>query len=247
MNLERFSDAASASSAAAERLCAWLAETECRNLMVAGGNSPLPLYERVAERLSTAEASARGIRERLRVFVLDEYVGVPAGHPRTTTELLRRVVQDAWGLPAGSFFGLSPRPDDALARLHAHERAVEAAGGLGAIVLGLGVNGHLGFNEPGSAPDSAARLVELQPASVEANRAWFAGTHAPSVGATVGLRTILAARRVLLVAFGEAKAEALRAMARGPVAPQCPASFLQQHPQAHVFVDAAAMLRMRAT
>ena len=220
------------SEAAAELLAGWLREPGTQTLMVAGGNSPLDLYARIA---------ARGLDlGGLEVFVLDEYVGAPEGDPRTCSNLLRRAVAEAWGIPPERFHALTPDPARALEAVVAQEQLVEARGGLDAIVLGVGRNGHLGFNEPGSARDSAARAIDLQPVSVEANRAWFAGEHAPSRGATVGLRTVLGARRALVLAFGAHKANAVAALAEGPVTEACPASFLQDHPHAVLVLDEAA-------
>jgi glucosamine-6-phosphate deaminase len=236
LHLHASPSAAEATRRAADLLCSWLGDPMTRAVMVAGGNTPLPLYAEVAGRLARGEAPGR-----ISLYVLDEYVGVPPEHPRTCTNLLRRTVAEAWGLPAPRFFGLSPAEGDALERLRAHELAIAACGGLDAIVLGLGANGHLGFNEPGSPRVSGARLVDLEPASIEANRAWFGGAFAPRVGATVGLRTILASRRALVLAFGEGKAAAVGAMLEGPVGPACPASFLRDHPEAHVFVDEEAL------
>jgi glucosamine-6-phosphate deaminase len=219
-----------AGAAAADRLVAWL--SDARTAMVAGGASPLDLYRRVAER--------RLELGHLTVFALDEYVGVPPDEPRTCGNLLRAAVAEAWGIPPGRFHAVSPIPSEALAAVRRHEELLEAAGDLDVIVLGLGRNGHLGFNEPGSAAGSAGRLVELDPVSVDANREWFGGSYAPSVGVTVGLATVLSARRALVVAFGAHKAEAVRAMVEGPVGEECPASLLQRHPDAHVYVDDAA-------
>lgn len=237
MHVEIRHDAAEATRDAADLLIGWIPEKGVRRLMVAGGNTPLPLYEEIARR--GIEAS------ELHIDVLDEYVGVPNHDPRTCTNLLRRTVIEAWGVPPASFSGLSSEEHDAEAKVIAHERRIEAAGGLDAIVLGLGKNGHLGFNEPGSARDSVARLLDLDPISIEANRAWFGGDYAPRQGATVGLRTILGARRILLLAFGSAKTDAVRAMIKGPRASGCPASFLQDHPRVHVFLDEAAGERLR--
>lgn len=250
MQLHVRDDAEQATHAAAALLVSWIADAATRSLMLAGGRTPLALYTEVGERLrapAVVSSAAADLRERLSLFVLDEYVGVPEQDPRTCTNLLRRTAQQAWQLAPSRFFGLSPRPADALDGVQAQQERIEQAGGLDALVLGLGVNGHLGFNEPGSARDSGARLVELEPVSVEANRAWFGGEHAPAFGATVGLRTLLAARHVLLMAFGETKAAAVRAMLRGPIGPACPASFLQEHADAHVFVDRPALARVRAT
>jgi glucosamine-6-phosphate deaminase len=219
-----------AGAAAADLLAAWL--PDARTAMVAGGASPLDLYRRVAERRLNLGG--------LEVFVLDEYVGVPTDEPGTCGNLLRSAVADAWGIPPERFHAVSPAASEAPASVRRHEALVAAAGGIDVIVLGLGRNGHLGFNEPGSTAGSVARLVELEPVSVQANREWFGGRHAPAVGATVGLRTVLSARRALVVAFGAHKADALRAMVEGPVSERCPASLLQRHPDTHLFVDEAA-------
>ncbi|MEO8499585.1 MAG: 6-phosphogluconolactonase [Vicinamibacteria bacterium] len=217
---------------AARLLAEWIQDPAVRHLMVAGGNTPLPLDEAVAQRgLPVPE---------LRGHVLDEYVGVPSTDPRTCTSLLRRTVAEAWGVKPVNFFGLKSEEEGALSAVLGHERRIDEAGGLDAIVLGLGRNGHLGFNEPGSLETSGARVLDLEATSIEANRDWFGGDYAPNKGATVGLRTILGARRVLLLAFGPAKADAVRAMLRGPRAASCPASFLQSHPGAHVFLDERA-------
>jgi glucosamine-6-phosphate deaminase len=229
--------AEAASAAAADELTGWLAEPGTRTLMVAGGNSPLALYRRIADRALDLAG--------LEVFVLDEYVGVPEDDPRTCSNLLRRAVAEAWGIPPERFHPISSDPARALASAEEQERLVAAAGGLDAIVLGVGRNGHLGFNEPGSAASSTARVVELQPTSVEANRAWFGGDYAPDRGVTVGLRTVLAARRALVLAFGAHKAAAVAALAEGPVGEACPASFLQRHPEALLVLDEAAAAGLR--
>ena len=108
------------------------------------------------------------------------------------------------------------------------------------IVLGLGRNGHLGFNEPGSEPNSVGRVLDLEPVSVEANTLWFGGDFVPSQGVTLGLRTILAARHILVVAFGSHKADVMGKAACGKEDLGCPASFLQRCHNVEFYVDAAA-------
>jgi glucosamine-6-phosphate deaminase len=218
-----------ASEAAANLLQEWLTTNGVRAVMVAAGNTPLDLYRRVASR--------RLPLSHLTVLALDEYVGVPADEPRNCANLLRRSVAEAWRIPSAQFFAISSVETEALTSVREQERRIGALGGLDVIVLGLGQNGHLGFNEPGSAPDSPGRMLDLDPISIEANRKWFGGDYAPARGATVGLKTILAARRVLMLAFGSHKTAAVKAMLNGPITPDCPASFLQQHPNTHVFLD----------
>jgi len=236
MNLSVHLDADTANAAATECLAGWLLQPSTRNIMVAGGNTPLELYRRIAQR--------RLKLSHLNVFALDEYVGVPLDEPRNCANLLRRSVVDAWGLPLKQFFAVSSMAQDALGSVEDHERLIAKAGGLDVVVLGLGQNGHLGFNEPGSVEDSEGRLIDLYPSSIDANRNWFAGHYAPAQGATVGLRTILAARHVLIMAYGGHKAMAVEAMINGPRSAGCPASFLQDHPDTRVFLDHAAAAQL---
>ena len=236
MNIAIHADPDGANEAAAGLLSEWLLEPSVRTVMVAAGNTPLDLYRRIAtHHLPLAH---------LTVFALDEYVGVPPEHPRNCANLLRRSVADAWGIPSSQFFALTSVETGALESVQEHERRIARAGGLDLLVLGLGQNGHLGFNEPGSAIDSTARVLPLAPISIEANRTWFAGDHAPALGVTVGMKTILEARRILILAYGPHKSDAVRRMAEGPVTTACPASLLQGHPRVNVFIDAAAAVHL---
>jgi len=238
MKIFRHPDATRANAAAADLLCTWLTAPTTRNVMVAAGNTPLELYRHVAEKHLKLD--------HLNVFALDEYVGVPLNEPRNCANLLRRSVAEAWRIPSAQFHTVSSLPADALASVQEHERRIEQAGGLDIIILGLGQNGHLGFNEPGSEENSVARVLSLEPVSTEANRKWFGGEHAPAKGATVGLKTILAARHVLILAFGAHKTAAVKAMVEGPREAACPASFLQGHPHTHVFLDETAAAQLKA-
>jgi glucosamine-6-phosphate deaminase len=234
MHVTIYPSADRASRAAADVLAGWL--TDARTLVVAGGNSPRELYRLVAE--------LRPPVDQLHVFTLDEYLGVPVEHPGTCANLLRREVADAWGVPVDWFHWLSSRLEDAPAGIAEHERKLAALGGIDAVVLGLGKNGHLGFNEPGSSPDSLGRVLDLTPTSIAANAEWFGGEYAPDKGVTLGLGTLLAARRVLLVAFGPAKADAVHdALVTAPFH-GCPASWLQRHFEARLFLDEAAAARL---
>ncbi len=232
MNISVHSTTGEADAAGADCLAAWLTQPDARNVMVAGGNTPLEVYRLVAER--------RLKLSHLNVFALDEYVGVPLAEPRNCANLLRRSVTEAWAIPAPQFFTLSSLETDAPGSVREHEERIAKLGGLDVIVLGLGQNGHLGFNEPGSAEDSSGRLVPLEAVSIEANRKWFRGDYAPSFGVSVGLRTILGTRHILLMAYGSHKVTAVKAMVEGTRAHQCPASFLQGHPDVRVFLDNAA-------
>jgi glucosamine-6-phosphate deaminase len=238
MNISIHQSVAEANGAAADWLAARLTHPDTRNVMVAGGNTPLELYRLIAERKLKLS--------HLNVFALDEYVGVPLNEPRNTGNLLRRAVAQAWGIPSNHFFPVSSVERDAAKSIRRHEQIIADLSGLDVIVLGLGQNGHLGFNEPGSAHDSAGRLMPLDAISVEANRKWFGGDYAPALGATAGLKTILATRHILIMAYGPHKTSAVKAMIEGPRDAQCPASFLQTHPDARIVLDHAAATALSA-
>jgi glucosamine-6-phosphate deaminase len=232
MNLAIHPTAEMVNAAATELVATWLRNPDVSRIMLAAGNTPLELYRRIPQlRLSL---------KHLTIYALDEYVGVPVDEPRNCANLIRRTAVEPWGVPGNQYFTISSAEEHALASVRAHEEHIHQHGGLDFIVLGLGQNGHLGFNEPGSAEDSNARMLDLDPISVEANRQWFNGQYAPSRGVTVGMKTILRAKRVLVMAYGPHKAAAVAAMKSGPRTPACPASLLQGHPNVHVLVDAAA-------
>jgi glucosamine-6-phosphate deaminase len=232
MDILVFADVSQASSACADELAAALADPAVRTLVVAGGNSPRALYRLIAQR--------RLALDHLHVFTLDEYLGVPDHDRRICANLLRQEVANAWRVPDPRFHFLTSDAAVAPAAVQKHERELEELGGIDVAVVGLGRNGHLGFNEPPSDAESPSRVLDLSPTSVEANATWFSGQYAPHQGVTLGLKRILSARRILMLAFGAAKSEAVCAMVSRPPSPSCPASFLQRHSSVRVFLDSAS-------
>jgi len=213
-------------------------------LGVATGSSPLALYARLADRvragtLDLSEASA---------FALDEYVGLPVTHPESYHDTIRRTVTEPLGLepsrvhvPNGQATGV----DLELAGPR-YEEAIKAAGGVDVQILGIGGNGHVGFNEPTSSLSSRTRLKTLAAQTRQDNARFFNDNidEVPTQCLTQGLGTILDARNAVLVANGEGKAAAIAAMVEGPVTSMCPASVLQLHPHATIVVDEAAASRL---
>jgi glucosamine-6-phosphate deaminase len=182
----------------------------------------------------------------LTAFALDEYVGIDPAHPESYRSVIHRDVTVPLGLdpervnlPPGNATNL----DDAAA---GYERAIVAAGGVDLQILGIGTNGHIGFNEPGSARDSRTRVVALDESTRSDNARYFEGDidAVPSHAMTQGIATILDARRLVLVAHGASKARAIAAAVLGPVTSALPASFLQTHSDATIVldVDAASQL-----
>src|SRR5216117_1608308 len=128
MTISVHPDVDAASAAATDCLADWLTHPSTHNVMVAGGNTPLELYRRIAQRRLTLS--------HLNVFALDEYVGVPLDDPRNCANLLRRSVVEAWGIPPAQFFTVSSLAQDARASVQEHERRIAKAGGLDVVVLG---------------------------------------------------------------------------------------------------------------
>ena len=213
-------------------------------LGLATGGTMRPLYARLCARHRAGDLSFAGVT----TFNLDEYVGLPPDHPGSYHSYMRAALFDAVNLDPGRTH--LPRGDapDAQAEADRYESAIAAAGGIGLQLLGLGRNGHIGFNEPTSSLGSRTRVKTLTRETRAANRRYFDADDAvPRFAITMGVATILSARACLLLATGAAKAEAAAAMIEGPVAAACPASALQLHPRVTVVLDQAAASRLRLT
>lgn len=211
-------------------------------LGLATGSSPLPVYEELAGRHERAGLDF----SRVRAFTLDEYVGLPAGHPESYREVIRREFTDRVNISPDNVRGPDGQAADIPEACRAYEDAIRAAGGVDLQLLGLGTDGHIGFNEPGSSLASRTRIKTLVEQTRRDNARFF-GTLAevPHHVLTQGLGTILEARHVILIATGAQKAQAVRDLAEGPVAAICPASVLQLHPHATVLLDEAAASSLR--
>ena len=146
-----------------------------------------------------------------------------------------------WGVPAEHVVRLPSRSDDFPAAIAAYEAAIAAAGGIDLCILGLGPNGHIGFNEPPADRDAPTRLIDLTPESIASNAPYWGGIdQVPTKAITAGMRVLLASRRIFLLVSGGAKRAILDEALHGPVTAQVPASFLQSVDGVEVFADRAA-------
>jgi glucosamine-6-phosphate deaminase len=207
-------------------------------LGLATGSSPLPTYQALVRRHRDGTGPSY---DAVRCFTLDEYVGLPDGHPQTYRETIFREVTDDLGIPRERVGSPDPTPDGLPEAGERYEAAITDAGGVDLQVLGIGSDGHLAFNEPGSSLASATRLKTLTATTRRDNARFFGSADdVPRHVLTQGLGTICRARHLLLVAAGAGKAAAVAAAVEGPVSASCPASVLQLHPHATVVLDAAA-------
>lgn len=219
--------------AAARRILDYIATTPDPVLGLATGRTPLAVYA------ALVGARRRGVSfAAVTSFNLDEYRGLAADHPASFAAYMRRELVDHIDIRQGHVpSGLG----NAEAIATDYECQIAAAGGIGLQLLGIGVNGHIGFNEPGSPFDSRTRKVRLTEATQRANDADFPpGTPVPDEAITMGIATILSARQILLLATGRAKRDALRCAFGVSPDPSCPASALQYHPHVVLICDRAA-------
>ncbi|MGO1319897.1 MAG: glucosamine-6-phosphate deaminase [Galactobacter sp.] len=203
-------------------------------LGVATGSSPLGIYREVARAIEQG-LDVSGIT----CFALDEYVGLDPDHPQSYATVVQQSIATPWGLEPEQINVPNGNAEDPRAAAAEYDAAIAAAGGVGLQIVGIGSNGHIGFNEPGSSLASRTRIKTLHPRTRADNARFFGGEQdaVPLHCITQGIGTILDAKRVLMIAEGEAKAEAVAAMVEGPVSASCPASALQLHPHVQVFLD----------
>ncbi|MEO7348884.1 MAG: glucosamine-6-phosphate deaminase [Terrimesophilobacter sp.] len=208
-------------------------------LGLATGSTPLTTWAALAERsLDLSRVSG---------FALDEYVGLPKGHPESYRAVVDREVVDKLQLTPSLVHvpGEGGTLESAGAR---YEDAILAAGGIDLQLLGIGRNGHIGFNEPGASLASLSRVTLLTKQTRRDNARFFdSAAEVPTHAITQGLGTILRARRLVLVAFGAAKAPVIAAAIEGPLTTSVPASALQLHPHSMVIVDEAAASHLANT
>ena len=221
------------SAAAADIVASKLREKPRAVFMVPTGTTPLGMYRGLVERHEREGLSFA----RATFFNLDEYLGLPRDHPASYHAYMREKFYGLVDVDPGRVHvpdGAAPDPE---AECRRYERAIRAAGGVDLCVLGIGRNGHIGFNEPGASFDSRTRVVRLAESTRRVNATDFEGERAPERAISVGMRTISDSREVLLLASGANKAEAVAAAVGGEVSEDVPASALRLHPNVTLLLD----------
>lgn len=207
-------------------------------LGLATGSTPEGTYELLAQDCASGALRFRQVR----TVNLDEYRGLAPTHDQSYRHYMQKHLFDRIDIePANTHLpdGLAPDPAAECAR---YDALLARLGGADLQLLGLGRNGHIGFNEPGDRFIGETHVVDLSPSTIAANARFFArADEVPRQAITMGMDGILSARRVLLLVSGGEKAEALARAVTGPVTPDCPASILQQHGDVTVLADGPAL------
>lgn len=223
------------SRAGADVVAEVIRATPRARVVVATGKTPMGLYRELARRSERGLLDATGVT----VFQLDEYLDVPSDDRRSLLGWALRTFVQPLSIPLER---VVPVPADGDAHAcAAYDREVETAGGYDLTILGIGTNGHIGFNEPPSDASAPTRVVELSTESVGSNAEYWGGhEHVPRRAVTIGIAGLLRSRTILLVASGASKRSIARRAVFGPVTPEVPASHLQAAGDLRVLVDRAA-------
>lgn len=206
------------------------------------GSSPLMLYKEIAEGFKRGELDFSGVH----TFNLDEYLGLPDDHEQSYRRFMEDNLFQYVNLDPENVHFLYGLTDDVIAECEDYEAAMEYLGGIKLQILGIGRDGHIGFNEPGSSLESRTSLVTIAPETIEDNARFFNNAdEVPRWALSMGIGTIMDADECLLIATGANKADAIAAMIEGPVSAYCPASALQSHNNCTVIIDEAAASKLK--
>lgn len=227
-------DPESASCEAARFLAATIRKKPEAVLGLATGSTPVPLYRELIRMHREEGLDFSGCT----TFNLDEYVGLGADHPASYRRFMQENLFSSINLPADRIHIPDGLTQDIPAHCAAYEKCIAESGGVDLQVLGIGSDGHVGFNEPTSSLASRTRIKTLTQRTRSDNAHFFdSESDVPYHVITMGIGTIMEARAVLLLAFGENKADAVAGTVEGPVTASNPASILQMHPTAKLYLD----------
>ena len=209
---------------------------------LATGSTPLPLYRELIAR----EQAGLIDFSRVRSANLDEYKGLAPDHPQSYRRFMQENLFDHISIKPENTIVPDGLAADIPAMCEAYERKIEDWGGVDIQLLGIGHDGHIGFNEPGEAFELETHCVDLTQETIEANKRFFDGNVdlVPKQAYTMGIKTIMQARKVLMVANGVGKADIIKKAFFGPVTPEVPASILQMHPDFTLVLDAEAASKL---
>jgi len=242
VNIERFANDEVLASTLAARLIEAISLNPRIVLGLPTGRTPMALYREIRSR------SHRGHVDwsQVRTFNLDEFAGLGAGDAGSYRAYMQAELFDHVRMTPEHIGMLDGRAPNLAAECARYERAIEEAGGIDIQVLGIGANGHIGFNEPGDTLEAETHVVELRAETRASNAGLFGGDtdRVPAHALSMGMATILHAREIVLVATGAEKAGVVAGMIDGPITTRLPASFLQVHPRVTVLLDAGAALRL---
>lgn len=245
MKITVLKDSDRVARALARRITDALREQPDLVLGLATGRTPVDAYAQ----LRRMHQEDDGDWSRASTFNLDEFAGIDASHPGSFRQFMQHHLFEGVNLDPSRIHFLNGAAADLDAECDRYEEAIHQAGGIDLQVLGIGSNGHIGFNEPGDELLARTHRVRLQPSTRRDNAPLFGDdpSHVPAEALSMGIGTILRARRIVLVATGAKKADCIARTVNGRIATRVPASVLQVHPDVEILLDRAAAVRVGRT
>ncbi len=237
MDIKIFENSNQIGNAAAELIINKINSKSNTILGLATGASPVPTYKKLIEEFKNGNVSFKDVK----TFNLDEYCGIPATDPNSYYTFMHEnlfnhvdIKEENVSVPCGN-------PENAEEYCVSYDASIDAAGGVDLQVLGIGRNGHIGFNEPADEFTAGTYKVKLTQSTIDANKIYFENEEdVPRFAITMGVESIIKAKEIILIAEGKAKAQAIHDMIKGEISPSCPASILQKHNNVHIFIDKEA-------
>tara|TARA_B100000700_G_C14982168_1_gene826969 strand:+ start:360 stop:1154 length:795 start_codon:yes stop_codon:yes gene_type:complete len=237
MQIVILKDATEVARYGADLFVAQLKKQPASTLGLATGSTPVALYQNLIEKNQQGDISFSQVTS----FNLDEYLGLDGSHPQSYRFFMNEQLFDHIDIAKERTHVPPGDAQDPIAACQEYEARILAAGGIDIQLLGIGRNGHIGFNEPSSGLTSRTRVKTLTKATIDDNARFFSeDEYQPHLSITMGIGTILDAKKVVLLATGENKAAAIKATVEGPLTASCPASALQVHRDAVIVIDEAA-------
>lgn len=230
-----------ASTVAAQLIADQVREKPASVLGLATGGTPMDTYRRLVQMNRDGEISFAQVT----TFNLDEYIGLAPDHPQSYRAFMNENLFQHIDIDLQNTHVPSGLAADIAAECESYESKIRSAGGIDLQLLGLGHNGHIAFNEPGSPAESRTRQVDLTSETIEKNSRFFESVdQVPRHAITMGIATILESRRIVMLALGESKADAVARMLRGLITSSHPASELRNHPAVTVVLDQASASKL---
>lgn len=205
-------------------------------LGLATGASPIPTYQNIISTFKKGGISFKGVK----TYNLDEYCNLPKSDKNSYYTFMHEQLFNGLDILEENVHFLDGNAADCEAECQRYDNEINAAGGIDIQLLGIGNNAHIGFNEPADEFTTGSFKVQLTESTINANKIYFDENPMPTHALTMGIKQIMSAKKIVLIATGPKKAEAVKNMVEGAVTPQVPASILQQHNDVIIFLDEAA-------
>lgn len=205
-------------------------------LGLATGATPIPTYDNIKKTFDNGGISFKAVK----TYNLDEYCNLPKEDKNSYYTFMHQQLFNGLDILEENVHFLDGNAEDSVAECKRYDDEINNAGGIDIQLLGIGNNAHIGFNEPADEFTTGSFKVTLTQSTIDANKIYFDENPMPTHALTMGVKQIMSAKQIILIATGPKKAEAIKNMVEGPVTPQVPASVLQEHDNVIIFLDEAA-------